>query len=360
MQSLFRFQSETNTGSVELRQWNYAQKGLLENLEKIEHYYQTYPIAVASSHLLAKLIISMTVSRTLSFDRYVANCNSIALQQARTLGISTALSKGNVWDGVFYGKNYSEIILGHDTLFPIGDVYTNWKDYQAVTVLQHEVSDLELAIPDGRVNSTSGGVAIVAINIPLLMAQYYCFNQEQDEVERNGGARRTLYQFIHSYALTGMLKTHLDCVYFNRLYNRLTGTPNSETVRKHSFFTNDYSPSLDAMADQQLDYLRKMTKRFPGVMKAVHLPVSGNLENFSELPAIPSTLQIFWALSLSRLKILSFLCLVQKDYEKINARELTTVRWLMRIHQTRRVIHSNLDMRTYYQIVKYLDIPGIE
>lgn len=360
MLNLFRFENEASTGSIELRQWQYAQKGLLENVGKIENYYRSFPVAVASSHLLAKLIQGMAVTRNLSFDRYVANCSTMALQVARTIGISTALSKGNVWEGVFYGKNYNEIILGHDTLFPIVDVHANWKDYQAVTVLQHEVSDLQLLIPDGRVNSTSSGVAIIAVNIPLLMAQYYRFNEEQDIVEQNGGVRRTLYQFIHSYALVGMLKTHTDCVYFNRLYNRLTGTPNSESVRKHSFFINDYSSSLDAIADQQLTYLRSMTKRFPAVLKAVHLPLAGNLEKFSVLPSIPGTLQIFWALALSRLKILSFLCLVQKDYERINGRELGTIRWLMRLHQTRQVTRNNLGMKVFYDISKYLDIPSIE
>lgn len=359
MQSLFRFEADYNTGGIELRQWRYAQAGLMANLEKIEQFYQQFPIATQSSHLLVRLIQSIAVSRTLPFDRYVANCNSVALSTARSIGLTTALSKGQLMDGVFYGKNYKEIVLGHDTLFPLYDVHANWKEWQAVTVLQNEETVTSMMVPDGKINTTSSGLAIIAVNIPLLMAQYYRFNEEQDLVEQEGGARRTIQQFVHSYALTGMLRTHLDCVYFNRLYNRLTGIPNAEPVTRHSFFVNNYDDALDAMAEQQLTYLKGLNKRFSGVLGAVHLPVSGNLRNFSELPSIPTTLQVFWALSLSRMKILSFLCLAQKDSEVSNARELGTVRWLMRNHQTRQVIRNNLGQVAFYQIVKYLDIPKI-
>ncbi len=360
MQSLFRFESEHNAGSIELRQWPYLKTGLLNNLEKIEQHYQAYPVAVSASHLLVRLIQSIAVGRSLSFDRYIAHCSGLALSVGRTIGLTTAIGKGQLWDGVFYGKNNKEILIGHDTLFSITDAYHNWKQMQPVTVLQHEETNTSLLVPDGRVNSTESGVAIIAINIPLLMAMYYRFNEEQDQVEIGGGARRTIYQFVHSYALTNMLRSHLDCVVFNRLYNRLTGTPVTEGIRKHSFFLTDYTAALDSAADQQLVYLRTMKKRFPGVMAATHLPVCGNLANFAQLPSVPSTLQVFWALSLSRLKILSFLCLVQTEYERINGRELSTVRWLMRLHQTKQVIHNNLGMEAYYAIVKYLDIPGIE
>lgn len=360
MMNLFRFESDHNAGSIELRQWSYLKTGLLNNLEKLEQHYQAFPISVASSHLLVRLIQTIAVSRTLSFDRYVANCSHIALSIGRTIGLTTSLSKGQLWDGVFYGKNNKEILIGHDTLFPITEVYHNWKQQQPITVLQHEETNTGLLVPDGRVSSTESGIAIIAINIPLLMAMYYRFNEEQDQVEIGGGARRTIYQFVHGYALTNMLRTHLDCVVFNRLYNRLIGTPVTEAVRKHSFFLTDYNDALDSAADQQLDYLRKMDKRFGGVMEATHLPASGNLANFSRLPSVPPTLQVFWAISLSRLKILSFLCLVQNKYEIINGRELGTIRKLMRNHQTKQVIHNTLGMEGYYKVSKYLDIPGIE
>lgn len=361
MQSLFRLENEeTNTGSVYPRQWVYAKNGLIQNVEKIEQFYQDYPIAVAASHLLVRLIHSVNISRNLSFDRYIANCSARSMNVAQALKLTSALSKGQVWDGVFYGSGTKEIIIVHDTLFPIQHAYDNWKDLHPVTVLQHNQTNTSMLIPDSRVSSTDKGMAIIAINIPMLMAMYYRFNQEQDAVELGGGARRTVYQFIHSYALAGMVRSHLDNVILNRFFNKATGIPTTEAIRKHSFFLINYDQALDTVADVQLQYLRNFKRRFAGVMKATHLPIAGDLWEFSHLPSVPSTLQVFWALALSRMKILAFLCTVQKDYERINARDLNTIRWSMKIHQTRMVIKNNLGLEAYYEIAPLLDIVGIE
>lgn len=361
MHNLFRFTQEYNVGSVELRQWSYAKTGLLNNLKKVQDFYQTYPIAVEASHVLVRLIQSIAISRNLTFDRYVANCNRVGLVAAKAVGFTTSISKGKLWDGVFYGRNYKEIVIAHDSLFSLNEVYQNWQQQSAVTVLQSEETELGLQVPDGRVNTSSEGLSIIAVNVSLLMAQYYCFNKEQDLVEQSGGARKTIYQFVHAYALTGMLPSHLDCVCFNRLYSRLLGAPNAEPIKKHSFFLTDYSSSLDSVADQQLKYVRRLDKRFGGVMRTVALPVSGSLDQFSILPSeVACTVQVYWALTLSRLKILSFLCLIRENPEVVNGGELETVRWLMRINQTKQIIRNNLGMETYYTVSKYLDIPGIE
>lgn len=360
MQSLFRLEPETNAGSIELRQWPYAKAGLLQNIEKIEQFYHDYPVAVESSHLLVRLIQSIAVSRKLSYDRYVANCAALSLNVAQSLKLTSGLSKGQVWDGMFYGSGTKEIVIGHDTLFPIYDLHENWKNFQPVTVLQHNQTNTALMVPDGRVSSLDKGVAVIAVNIPMLMAMYYCFNEEQDVEEANGRARRTIYQFVHSHALTGMLRTHLDGVVFNRLYNKVTGVPMVPAIRKHSFFLIDYDAALDTAADQQITFLRNFKKRFTGVLKATHMPISGDLWEFAKLPSVPNTLQAEWALVVSRIKIIAFLCLVQKDAERINTRELSTIRKLLRMQQTRQVIKNNLGFEAYFQIAPYLDIVGVE
>lgn len=361
MQSLFRLDNEINTGSVELRQYKYAQAGLLQNVEKIEQFYREYPSAVGGDHLLVRLIQSVNVSRTLPFDRYVANCSARSLNVAQALKITSGLSKGQIWDGVFYGPGTKEIIIGHDTLFSMSDVWNNWKTMRPVTVLLNNQTNTQMDIPDGRVASTDKGLAVIAINIPMLMAMYYRFNQEQDQIELNGGIRRSLYQFVYGYVLAGMVRTHLDTAVFNRLYAHATGVPCTEAIRKHSFFTANYDEVLNVSAEMQLNYLKGMKKRFAGVMGATHLPMSGNLWNYSQLPSVPSTLQAFWALVVARIKVLAFLCTVQKDYATINARQLDTIRWMLKAHNTSAAIKNNLGYETYYtEVAPWLDRVGIE
>lgn len=359
MQSLFRLEPDTNTGSIELRQWRYASEGLRQNVDKVEQFYRDYPIAVSDSHLLVRLIQTINISRTLPFDRYVANCSARSLNVAQALKITSALSKGQMWDGVFYA-GAKEIILAHDTYFNLQDAYANWQDLQPITVLLHPESNTNLLIPDGRKNSLDTGVAVIAVNVPMLMAQYYRFNQEQDLIEQNGGARRVLTQFIHSYPLTNMIRSQLDSAVFNRLYNRTTGVPNVDAIRKHSFFLIDYDQALDTTAEQQLMWLRQQKRRFPGLMAATKLPICGDLWEFSKMPTVPYTLQVFWALTVARMKEVAFMCLAMKDIEASNKRELDTIRWLMKLHQTKQVVKNSMGYEAFYDVAPYFDIVGIE
>lgn len=360
MQNLFRLEHETFSGSIDLRQWEYAKSGLLRNVEKIETFYQDFPVGIPSSHLLVKLIQSMNISRNLSYERYLANCSARALIAAQSVKMTSGLSKGQMFDGVFYGSGSKEIIIGHDTYFQIEEARMNWKNLQPVTVLMHNQSNTNLMLPDGKISSSDKGVSVIAVNIPMLMAMYYCFNAEQDIAEKTGAARRTVMQFVCSYALAGMTRSHLDNVILNRLYNHQIGVPDTLGIRKHSFFLNDYDTALDTAADMQTKYLVNMNRRFSSLMKATYLPCAGNLWEFSHLPSVPYTLQVFWALVVSRLKILAFLCQVSEDYEVTSRREINTIRWLMEIHQTTRVIKANLGLEAYFDIAPYLDAAKID
>lgn len=359
MQSLFRLETETNTGSIELRQWRYVADGLHANVEKIEQFYRDYPIAVSGSHLLVRLIQSINISRTLPFDRYIANCSARSLNVAQALKITSALGKGQLWDGVFFGGS-QEIIVAHDTLFPIQAAHENWKVLQPVTVLLHNQSNTTLLTPDGRKSTLDGGVSVIAVNVPMLMAMYYRFNQEQDAQELNGQPRRTIYQFVAGYALNNMVRTQLDSVVFNRLYNKVSGVPNTEAIRKHSFFTVDYDQALDLTAEQQLAWLRNQKRRFPSLLLGTQVPMAGNLWEFSHLPTVPATLQVFWAMTVSRIKLIAFLVLAMKDAETSNARELSTIRWLMKLHQTKQVVKNSMGLEAWFNVAPYFDIVGIE
>lgn len=355
MQSLFRLENDLSAGTCYLTQWPYAKQGLLNNISKIEDYYRTYSIAAASSHVLVRLIMTMNLPRGLGFERYVANAYSSSMNVAQALKMTTSSSKGKIWDGDFYGAGSKEILIGHSDYFNLWQLKENWKSYCPVTVLCHNQTNSRFLIPDGKTNSLEKGVAVIAINIPMLMAMYFCFNEEQDAAEAQGFPRKTPAQFVHGHALSGMIRSHADNVMLNQLYANSCGTPVMPALRNHSFFTPDYSSAVESVVEQQNIYVRNMDSRLLGTLKAVHVPCANTMREMVTLPKVAPTLQCFWALVISRLKVLAYVMGTQRNAAKTMMSEYQNISWMMKIEQTKNVMKNNLGLEAYYHVAPLLD-----
>lgn len=355
MQSLFRLENDLSAGTYYLTQWPYAKQGLLNNIGKIEDFYRTYSIASPSSHVLARLITAMNLPRGLGFERYVANAYSSSMNVAQALKMTTSSSKGMIWDGDFYGAGSKEIIIAHSDYFNLFQLKDNWKNYSPVTVLCHNQTNSRFLIPDGKTNSLEKGVAVIAVNVPMLMAMYFCFNEEQDVAEAQGYPRKSLGQFIHGHALSGMVRSHADNVMLNQLYANSVGSPVMPALRNHSFFTSDYSPALESTVEQQNTYVRLMESRLLGTLKAVQVPCAGTMREMVLLPKMAPTMQCFWALVISRLKVLAYVMYTQRAAESTMGSEYQGIARLLKIQQTKNVMKNNLGMEGYYEIAPLLD-----
>lgn len=359
MQSLFRIENDLSVGTFYLRMWDYTKTGLEQNITKATQFYHDYPVPCASSHLLVRLIMSMGVSRQMDYERYVVNCTVHANKIAHALKLTTSTSKGDMWNGVFYGGGSNEIIIAHTAYFDIFHAKANWKNLEPVTILSHSQTNLSLIGPDSKTTTDDKGVNVIAINIPMMMAMYYCFNAEQDQIEAIGGFRKNITQFIGGYVMTNAIRSHTDHVVFNRLFDSMRGLPSMKAFRKHSFYQIDYTQALDTVIAQQLQVLPTFNRKFAGVMRATPMVSVENMQALSRLPSIAPTYQCLWALSIARIKMLAFLMTSQKGEAAIrNASEINQIQRTLKIQGTRKAIKNNLSLDAYYLVSNYLDIVG--
>jgi hypothetical protein len=125
--------------------WNAARNALQENSSKVVSYYQTYPQVISSSHFLIKLIYAMNISKSLPIERFYDYCRQYTYSVSQTMGLTSAISRGNLLDGVFYGPGSTEVIIANDEYFDLELSHQNWKTLQPVRVLYHCKSDINLS-----------------------------------------------------------------------------------------------------------------------------------------------------------------------------------------------------------------------
>lgn len=354
MQRLFRLDNSAEAGSFLFKHWNYIQTGMRQNVGKVIDYYRQYPNKINSSHVLIRLLFAMNMPRSMSFDRYISNAFDLAIPTAQSIQLTTATTRGKLWDGEFYG-GCKEVIIANNDFFDFSNAINEWRDYEPIKILAHNQTNLNLALPDGRTQSGDAGVCFISVNVPMLMAQYYFFNKEQDDIVLDTEmARRTAQQFVLSYPINNALKSQTDLVIFNRLYAQLTGTPMLPGYIRQPFGMPDLSASIYACFEDEIKILSTFQGKWSGVLKAVPMVFSNNLLELSKLPEIPPTIQCMWALMASRLKMLDFLTRTSRSYKSRNQQELNHINWLFRTHQVKNAIRGNLGVAQFFGVEPYI------
>ena len=344
MQKFFGLETVGNEGIVSVADWNYLRSGLQANLETVTSYYRAYAGRVDGSHFLIKLIFGVGVSKSLPIDRFYAYCVAKTQGIAMANKMTCSVNNGDIFDGVFYGQGVTEIIIGHEDSFDYDEAALNWENIQPIKVLKHPKSDLGLNIPDGTVTSNEVGTAVIAINIPMLALQYRQWAYAEDmRAKAAGDNPRPITHFIFNYALTNMMKSHLDVCIFNRIYNLLNGIPFGESRKRHPFYLTDFSKRLNGVQMRQLDILRGSMKKFNTLLRTIPLVTEPTLADLAVLPDIMPTRQVVWALTLARLSMLSFLFKVTTlRPREINSSEVNHILWNLSLYKTEKALQRLL------------------
>jgi hypothetical protein len=337
--------------------WQYVRDGLKRNLGQVIRFYRKNPMAVQSSHFLVKLLQSITVPHGMNLERYYDNVDALALHVSMALKMTSSIAKGRVFDGIFYGQGNPEILIAHTESFNIQEAHRNWQNVCAVKVLRHAKSDLGLNLPNGYESGSESGMAVIAINIPMLAIQYRAFRlNEQFITETTGESQRSIYQFIHMYVIPNMLFSHLDVAVFNRLDNLRKGAPLGETTKEHSFYLADFSDKADKALTQILHNLQSGGKDFTNILKNTPLVTKDNLEQLFALPDIAPTQQALWALVIARLPAVAFLFQVLEngpgvsDRHQINKVLREVQRW-----RTNSLMKNMLPLEEFYTVQDEID-----
>jgi hypothetical protein len=306
MHALFNLAPKAQTGVQIPALWPYVKQGLRANVAQVISYYRANPQAVVSDHLLVKIIQSMDLPFSVGYDRYYALADASALDLAMVLKLTSSLYKGQVWDGVFYGPGSQEILIAHTGEFDYNKVQKEWMNVSPVRVLRHAKSDLYLNLPDGKRNTDESGVAVIAINIPLLMCQYYWFRQAYFLPNYNEPDTRTDMMFVHMYVLPNMLFSHLDYALFNRIQKLSRHEQLGQSLRRHPFMQINYDSKVDQCYKAVLENLHRQEKNFTGILQNVPAVIRPEMEQVMHVPDMAPTRQVMWALALSRFPALDF------------------------------------------------------
>jgi len=310
MYQLFTKQFDSANSVIKPGGFDYLQRTYQREILNINDYYNNRVYAIKSNHLLCRLLQSANVPHQYEIDRFMEAAYARSPYISKHFKFTSDINYGIFHQGIFYGDGVDELIIYDESYFNPYEAIINWKNIQAVKVLEHPVSSLGLLIPNGKRNTTSTGLAVISIDIPLLLIQYRGFCSQQFlkvDYEENADSLLAVTHFLHMYVLPNMLYSHIELVIRNRLMNLFYGAPMDVSLAKHPFPVINYDDKLDKCLLTIIKHIKDTNMQYFSMLKNIPSIFVRDCQAALQMPDMAKTRQVWWALLLTRLNTMKFL-----------------------------------------------------
>lgn len=352
MYTLFNLLPAVQKGTLRSPEWNYIRSGLRANIGAVQRYYRQNPASVKSDHFLIRLLYSLGVPMLQSLERYYYHVDAVALNMSMPLKMTSSISSGATFEGVFYGAGVSEILIAHNESFDFNQANRDWKNLQAVKVLRHPRSDVYPNLPNGSNSGVETGLAVIAINIPMLAVQYRAFRLNEIAVrEGTNDNQLSVGHFIHMYVLPNMVPSHLDYALFNRIDKLSRGFPLGENTKKFPFVLNELTKKIDGYYRDVLLNLQRNSQDFTGTLRTIPAATLDSMNEVMDLPDVTMTRQVMWGAAIARMPAVNFLFdTAVGGAKRRNGQEVNAVLRAIRSYKANHLMRNVLPFDLYQDV----------
>lgn len=323
MYHIFYGRSHIDYQLVKPPEWMYLTRIYHSTLKNLIEYYHRTVYTVPTEHMLSRLLMHSLPPVEYPVDRFTETARARAPFITRTFQITSETNKGSLFKNIFVGNNNPEIIINRDTYFNPYLAEKNWQQIRAVKFILHPFTNLMCLLPLGYGHNEENGISVITINLPLLLVQYRGFLLNQLQTNR----RLSASHFIHMYVLPNMLYQQLDLCVINRLmasfYNNKMTTP----AYKHRIPILNYSGKVDKTLNQVKKTLESRIMKYENSFQMIPVFSQVDSQAVLELPDIPLTRQVNWAVAFSRIPYINFIMDISQKSIGLNRSEINMLKF---------------------------------
>lgn len=350
-------------GGVVLPDFRRVREGLQQSIARVIDYRHQNPMYLQSSHLFIRLLQNVNVSLNLELEAYVDKVTDLTYNLAMSMRLTSPMSMGRLFtEGVCYSKQGSsgslikEAFLVNTDDFDLEDFEVNWRRYESIRVLHHPGTNLWMTVPDGRQDGEGRGIATMAVNLPMLAAQYRMWRQERREIEARESSR-TVGQFLMEVPLPNMLYSHGDVAVLNRLVALYQKRPMPQVKHHHPFVMYNWERPLDSILEMFLTNVPRKRWDFNTLIENLPTISHNSYHDVLRLPDMSYARQVQWIVILARLPLVVYLLAQNQTNENYrNKPALTRLRHYFRLTEHSRSLSSALPGGDYERVREQIEV----
>lgn len=200
---------------------------IMSNYEECSSYWRDMNWSVRGDHILVAILnaaVDIISDNPLDIYRYTQDTIE---QHTSARGFVSSITYGRVQPkSYFYGKDCQEIYVNQSFDDAIEQMVTKpWQYWESIRIVEHPFTSLDLQLANGKLrHSGESGLCILKMDIALMYTQYRMWlNSSRSKYA--DGTHKAITNFIHSYPIVNLLKTHLERAWFNRFFAIALGQP---------------------------------------------------------------------------------------------------------------------------------------
>lgn len=265
-----------------------------------------------NKNILIRILQSITEEFNGDIMEFMNRVHKVGIDLSRTIGMTSNYGTGKLFKGSFYDGCDEIFIAGRNEQYMWSDLWYNWRDIAAVTVIDHPATEMTYFMP-GATNPakfSNPGLCVFFVDIALLYTQWNFY--------RSASRDPSMELFITEVVMPNMMKSHMDICMLNRLMMRF-GLIESCSV-------NTNLPFKQISVNQEMDRILNIVERNLSGRRLSHeLFLSAIPTVFEEnvLQAIPDpslmpTIQSMWANLASKMKRVAYILELGKRQDYVN------------------------------------------
>lgn len=227
-------------------------------------YWRNMNWVVKSDHILVGLIVQLSTNAFTPIDIYNSirrNLDGVTMN--RGIGSSVGYAKVQP-KSHFYGHECKEILIEQPFDDSIQQLFsTHYTEWETIRAVQHPFTSFDYQLANGKLrHSGEYGICVLKMDLALLYTQYVLWRRDTFRSKYEDGTSKSIMNFVHSYPIVNLVKSHNERVWYNRLFNKVK----SETV---SNYKPDNRPVLldpylylDQIQDKLIDDMEKSRANF--------------------------------------------------------------------------------------------------
>lgn len=227
MFKFFNYGVEKGTPRL-LSNFDYVKRTIKWNTETLIKYWREMNWVVKSEHILVNLFNSLHAEASDVLESYRLTRDQVTMQ-VPSRGIITSINYGRLQPkSNFYGNECREIIIEVPFDDAVEQMMTrSYKEWEPIKVIHHPFTSFDYQLPNNKLRrSGEKGLVIIKMDLSLLYTQYRMWLRDKaTSTYGEEGVRKSVMNFLHSFPITNMMRSHIDVVWFNRLFALQEGAP---------------------------------------------------------------------------------------------------------------------------------------
>lgn len=279
-----------------------------ENITRLYQYYSSSPRAVFGNNLLAQILkISGAASDNDVFgvydlawarNRFIVNGLKMTSDEAQ--GTMKHLSIYNTADSL--NISYPEYTSPYESV-------KQWGHLRPVKTLWLDSPYVNMDVPVLAANMDNGDFSAITVDIPMLSLMYKGFNGYRKSLALTQDFTAVLGEehFVAMYALPSVVESQVDITCTSALMNLYYGKYDDRRKVDTPIYLASYSDDYRKIAYDILNRIEGSRMQYQHVLQSIPAVFSDSAASALVLPDVSNTIQIDWALFMSRLAVIEFL-----------------------------------------------------